>query len=133
MQILNTETLMYSWSIYCKTLIIRVTLFYAISLPRIYSRDFIFVSCHILIYNPYIRNYWQGLYFCISVPPRIYAHIKSSLIKHVLQYIYHLTRATPSRCKIRPTGEFMWEIMSLLAIYKRFLPCLQDLTTMFDF
>ena len=52
----------------------------------IYSRDLIFAICHIFFYNPYIRNYWRGLYFRVSMLSRIYAKIKSSWIKNVLQY-----------------------------------------------
>ena len=41
---------------------------------------------HILFYNPCIRKYWRGLYFRVSMLSRIYAKIKSSRIKSVLQY-----------------------------------------------
>ena len=41
---------------------------------------------YILLYNPYNRNYWRGPYFRVSMLSRIYAKIKSSRIKSVLQY-----------------------------------------------
>ena len=67
---------------YCKTLIIRV----ARPSPMIYSRDFIFAICHIFFYYPYIRNYWRGLYFSVSMISRSYTKIKSSRTKSALQY-----------------------------------------------
>ena len=39
-----------------------------------------------LFYNPYMINYWRGLYFSVSYVSRIYAKIKSSRIKGGLQY-----------------------------------------------
>ena len=53
----------------------------------IYSRYFIFANCQILSNNPYDRNHWRGLNFRIMMSSRIYAKIKSSRIKSVLQYI----------------------------------------------
>ena len=55
----------------------------------IYSRDFIFAMCYIFLCNPYIRNYWQGLYFHVSMLSRIYMKVKSLRIKCVLQYYAH--------------------------------------------
>ena len=75
---------------YCKTLIIRVTLFSRKPSLNIYSRDFIFATHHIFFYNPYITNYWRGLYFRVSILSRIYAKIKSSRIISVLQYNFLL-------------------------------------------
>ena len=59
---------------------------FARSSAKIYSRDFIFAIHHIFFYNPYNRNYWRGLFFRFSMLSRIYAKIKSSRIKSVLQY-----------------------------------------------
>ena len=36
-------------------------------LSWIFSRDFVFSICHFLFYNPYIRNYWWGLYFRVFI------------------------------------------------------------------
>ena len=47
----------------------------------IYSRDYIFAISHIFFYNPFIRNYWRGLYFRVSMLSRICAKIKSLRIK----------------------------------------------------
>ena len=33
----------------------------------IYSQEIIFAYCHFFFYSPYIRNYWRGFYFCISM------------------------------------------------------------------
>ena len=52
----------------------------------IYSRDFIFAMLKIFLYNTYIRNYRRGIYFRVRMRSRIYAKIKSSRIKSVLQY-----------------------------------------------
>ena len=77
-------------SVYCKTLIFRVTLYFARPPLRIYIRDFILAICHILFYNSFTRYYRQGLYIHVSMLSRIYAKIKSSPIKSVLQYIRSL-------------------------------------------
>ena len=69
---------------YCKTLIIPWPYFAKPSLI-IYSRDFIFATRHIFFYNPYIEYYWRELYFRVSMLSQIYAKIKSSRIKSVLQ------------------------------------------------
>ena len=73
--------------IYCKTLIYSRDLIFARSSAKIYSRDFIFAIHHIFFYNPNNRNYWRGLYFRVPMLSWIYAKIKSSRIKSVLQYI----------------------------------------------
>ena len=49
-------------------------------------RDFIIATHRIFFYNLYIRNYWRGLYFHVSMLLRIYAKTKSSWIKSFLQY-----------------------------------------------
>ena len=56
----------------------------------IYSRDFSFAIYHFFFYYTYVRNYWRGLYFRVSLLSRIYAKIKSSWIKSVLQYLLSL-------------------------------------------
>ena len=70
--------------VYCKTLIIRVTLF-----SRNHCSSFIHETLFSRLVrsssNPYITNYWRGLYFCVSMLSRIYAKIKSSRIKSVSQ------------------------------------------------
>ena len=40
--------------------------------------NFIFTICHILLLTLYIGKYWQGLYFCVFMPSRIYTKIKYS-------------------------------------------------------
>ena len=51
--------------------------------PMIYSRNFTFAICHIFLFYSYIRIYWRGLNFRVSLFSRIYAKIKSSRIKSV--------------------------------------------------
>ena len=60
-----------------KTHIIRDRIL-AMSSAKFYSRDFIFATCHILFCNPYIRFYWRGLYFHVSMLSRSNAKIKST-------------------------------------------------------
>ena len=71
-------------SSYCKTLIIRVTLFREVISQDLFTRLY-FAIRHIFFYNPYNRNYWRGIYFRVSMLSRIYAIKKSSRIKSVLQ------------------------------------------------
>ena len=77
---------------YCKTLIIRVTLFS--QGHQLGSRDFILAICHILFYDPYRKNYSRQLYFRISILSRIYAKIKSSRIK-----VFTVTNLWNSSCE----------------------------------
>ena len=78
---INTvKHLLFAWPYFRETLLI------------IYSRDFIFATHHIFFYNPYITNYWRGLYFRVSMLSRIYAKIKSSRIKSVLQYSWLINK-----------------------------------------
>ena len=72
-----------------------------------------FSDLSFLFYDPYIRNYWRGIYFRASLLSRNYAKIKSSRIKSVLQYwLRHLaefdkmcanltTSPAPPGCKNR--------------------------------
>ena len=82
-------------SYYCKTLIIRVTLFSRGHQAWFINETLFFAICHFFFYNPYMMNYWRGLYFCVSMFSRIYAKIKSSRIKSVLQYTWILLVARP--------------------------------------
>ena len=43
--------------------------------------DLILVICQIFLYKLYIRNYWRGFYFHVSILSQIYAKIKSLWIK----------------------------------------------------
>ena len=100
---------------YCKTLIIRVTLFsrdliFARPLHWIYLWDFISAIYCILVYITYITNYWRGLYFRVLVPLRIYAKIKSSRIKSVLQYCTLLVSGTELRTNRQMDGESKHEM-----------------------
>ena len=68
--------------------------------PMIYSRDFSFAICHLFFYNTYVRNYWRGLYFRVYLLSRIYAKIKSSRIKSLLQYMFSLLKFVLSNQKV---------------------------------
>ena len=72
------------WKYYCKTLIIRETLF-----SRSHLQWFIheILVSRFAISSSIILTYWRGFYFRISLLSRIYAKIKSSRIKSVLQYL----------------------------------------------
>ena len=75
------------WWNYCKTLIIRVTLLWRDHQLGYTHRTSFSRFCLILLYIPYIRNYWRGLIIRVSVLSRIHVKIKSSRIKSVLQYL----------------------------------------------
>ena len=74
---------------YCKTFIIRVTLFSWGHHPECIHEIIISRFVVLLFYNSYIRNYWRWLYFLVTGLSRIYTKIKSSRIKSVLQYLDH--------------------------------------------
>ena len=63
---------------YCKTLIIgmTLTLFSWGQHPWYIKKTFNFTICYFFLHNPYIRIYWQQLYFQVSVFLGIYRKIK---------------------------------------------------------
>ena len=71
----TVKHLFFVWPYFCETTI----------LNKLHSRDFTFANCPPLFYNPYMINYWRGLYFNVSMVSWIYTKIKSSRIKGVLQ------------------------------------------------
>ena len=109
---LNTKTLAESevmhqkvvekdMTVYCKTLIIHVTIFSRCEYLS-YIRDLLYL----VLYNTYIGNYWRGLYFRVYMLSRIYAKIKSSRIKSVFEYpSVHLL--TVRRIDVNPVSTFI--------------------------
>ena len=87
----------------------------------IYLRDFILAICLILFYKLFIRN-WRGLYSSISMLLRIYAKIKTSPLKSILQchlFFPYITHSILIKCflnffKFKTfTGIFSWDIKTV--------------------
>ena len=75
------------------------------------------MNCLVLFYNLYIKKYWQGLYFSVSIISWIHAKIKSSQIKSVLQYPLKSTKALKSRDRT------CWETSHYITPFTSFAPC----------